>query len=85
VTWALVYNAGLIFETCPIFTAGEGGGQKVKVLPWQVGSTLKSFFTSLTHGTIFNRIRQMAKTAQERATITLTRTPTVLTVHESNG
>jgi len=40
--------------------------------------TVRSFFTIHTQGTILNRIRQVAPTAQERATMTLGRVPTAL-------
>jgi len=58
VALVLVYNAGLIFGDPANFLQGH----QIAVIPWQVWSDL--FFSSQTHGTIFNRIRQVALTGQ---------------------
>jgi len=62
----------LFQEPFPMFTCGEA---KITVLPWQVGSNL-FYKPDLPH--YFNRIRQVATTAQERATNTLRRVPITL-------
>jgi len=49
---------------------------KIIVIRWQV--SVKSFVHKPDSGHYFNRIHQMAPTAQQRATITLERVPTVL-------
>jgi len=54
-----VYNVGLISGDLPQFLQGQNSGH-----------TLANIFTSKTRGTIFNRIRQVAPTVQERATMT---------------
>jgi len=52
------------------------GVAKITVIRWQV--SVKFFVDKPDSGHYFNRIHQVAPTAQERATITLKRVPTVL-------
>jgi len=65
VVWVIVYNASLILAVpSPVFVLEQ------KINRFTFAGKVLSFFTSWTHGTIFNGIRQVAPTAQERATVT---------------
>jgi len=59
----------------PQFFAGGGGAENNSVI---LAGRIKSYFTSRTHDTIFNRIRQVASTAQEWVTIALGCIPTAV-------
>jgi len=61
IAWLLVYSAGLNLGYPPQFLQG------VANISLSSESRVKSFFASRTHGTVFNRIRQVVQPTEERA------------------